>query len=184
MGYFSDVRARSDDVRFQGRNGSSRPTTKMTRWTHSGHFAFGVDKVAGHSVSRRHSCCLEAAGNPRAIGAGFGKAPCEVLLPKNPLSSAYDARRAGHALSDRTAAPIVGSLGLSSLGELPVRIDDELVRDAGVEVLVAVRRLFKTDHLDIDDLGDRQSVPKNRLHELPIVFQHRRLAGMKGMGLR
>ena len=53
-----------------------------------------------------------------------------------------------------------------------MRIDDELVRDAGVEVLVALRRLLKTDHLDIDDLGDGQSVPKDRLHKLAVVFQH------------
>ena len=64
-----------------------------------------------------------------------------------------------------------------------MRIDDELARDAGVEVLVAVRRLFKTDHLDIDDLSDRQFVPKDRLHELPVVFQHRRLAGVEAVGL-
>jgi hypothetical protein len=60
-----------------------------------------------------------------------------------------------------------------------VRIDDELARDAGVEVFVTFRRLLKIDHLDIDDLGDGQSVPKYRLHELPIVFEHRRLAGME-----
>jgi len=64
-----------------------------------------------------------------------------------------------------------------------VRIDNEFVGDAGVEVLVAVRRLLKTDHLDIDDLGDGQSVPKDRLHELSAVFQHRRLAGVEGVGL-
>src|SRR6266850_1893577 len=72
---------------------------------------------------------------------------------------------------------------LGGLGELPVRIDDELVRDAGVEVFVAVRGLLKTNHLDVDDLSDGQSVPKDRLHELPVVFQHRRLASMEGMGL-
>ncbi len=44
------------------------------------------------------------------------------------------------------------------LGELHVRIVDEFVSDAGVEVFVAFRHLLKTDHLDIDDLGDRQSV--------------------------
>jgi hypothetical protein len=46
-------------------------------------------------------------------------------------------------------------------------------RDAGVEVLVTFRRLLKID------LGDGQSVPEYRLHELPIVFEHRRLAGME-----
>src|SRR6201995_1609679 len=68
---------------------------------------------------------------------------------------------------------------LSRPRQLPVRIDDELVRDAGVEVFVTFRRLLKIDHLDIYDLGDGQSVPEYRLHELPIVFEHRRLAGME-----
>src|ERR1700730_1809038 len=62
------------------------------------------------------------------------------------------------------------------LGELSVRIDDEFARDAGVEGFVPLWRLLKTDHLDVDDLGDRQSIPKDRLHELPVVFQHWRLA--------
>ena len=65
-----------------------------------------------------------------------------------------------------------------------MRIDDEFVCDAGVEVFVAFRRLLKTDHLDIDDLGDRQSIPQYRLHQLVVVFQHRRLAGVEGVGLR
>src|SRR6266581_3062788 len=38
---------------------------------------------------------------------------------------------------------------LGRLGKLPVRIDDEFVGDAGVEGLVAFRRLLKIDHLDI-----------------------------------
>jgi hypothetical protein len=64
-----------------------------------------------------------------------------------------------------------------------VRIDDQFVCDTGVEVFVASRRLLKIDYLDIDDLGDRQSVPKYRLHELPVAFQHRCLAGVEGVGL-
>src|ERR1700732_5508897 len=69
------------------------------------------------------------------------------------------------------------------LGKLPVRIDDEFAGDAGVEGFVAFRRLLKTDHLDIDDPGDRQPVPEYRLHQLPVVFPHRRLAGVEGGGL-
>src|SRR4029077_9950746 len=68
---------------------------------------------------------------------------------------------------------------LSRPRQLPVRIDNELICDTGVEVFVAFRRLLKIDHLDIYDLGDRQSVPEYRLHELPIVLEHRRLAGME-----
>src|SRR5258707_11192758 len=68
---------------------------------------------------------------------------------------------------------------LSRPRQLPVRINDELVRDAGVEVFVTFLRLLKIDHLDIYDLGDGQPVPKYRLHELPIVFEHGRLAGME-----
>ena len=65
-----------------------------------------------------------------------------------------------------------------------MRIDDEFVCDARVEGFVTVRRLLKLDHLDIDDLGDGQSIPKYRLHELAVVFQHWRLAGVEAVGLR
>jgi hypothetical protein len=80
-----------------------------------------------------------------------------------------------------SAAAIQATLGRP--GELPVRIDNEFASDAGVEALVAFRRLLQIDHLDIDDLGDGQPVPKDRLHELPVVFQHRRLAGMEAVRL-
>src|SRR5882757_2875755 len=78
---------------------------------------------------------------------------------------------------------VLGSPISGRLGELPVRIDDEFVCDAGVEIFVAFRRLLEIDDLDIYDLGDGQSVPEDRLHELPVVFQHRRLAGVEGVGL-
>src|SRR5260370_6112810 len=72
---------------------------------------------------------------------------------------------------------------LGRLGQLPMRIDDEFGCGAGVEVIVAFRRLLEIDYLYIDDLGDRQLFPEDRLHELPVVFQHRRLAGMEAVGL-
>jgi hypothetical protein len=43
--------------------------------------------------------------------------------------------------------------------------------------------LLKTYHFHIDDLGDRQSVPKYGLYKTPIIFQHRCLTRMEGVGL-
>ena len=42
-----------------------------------------------------------------------------------------------------------------------MRIDDELAGGTGVEVFVTLRRLVELDHLDVDDLGDRQPVPQD-----------------------
>src|SRR5260370_27386204 len=95
------------------------------------------------------------------------------------LSSRHSSARCRrHLIGFRSWAAFSGRLG-----ELPMRINDELARDAGVEVFVTFRRPLETDHLDIDDLGDGQSVPEDRLHELPIVLQHRRLAGMERVRL-
>src|ERR1700736_4998724 len=98
-----------------------------------------------------------------------------------PCPNCHPPRTAGQPIS--IAVAVASGMLLGSLGKLPVRIDDEFACDAGIEVFVAFRRLLKVDHLDIDDLGDRQPVPKYRLHELPVVFQHRRLAGVEAMGL-
>jgi hypothetical protein len=42
-----------------------------------------------------------------------------------------------------------------------MRLDDELARSAGVEVFLTPRRLVELDHLDVDDLRDRQPVPQD-----------------------
>src|SRR6266566_7854331 len=114
-------------------------------------------------------CCLQ-----NRLGAG--------LIEGRYIDGLCPDRQAGDCCQYSNANSKFGH-SLRRFGELPVRIDDELVRDAGVEVLVTFRRLLKTDHLDIDDLGDGQSVPEYRLHELPIVLQHRRLAGMERVRL-
>src|ERR1700732_4729088 len=64
-----------------------------------------------------------------------------------------------------------------------VRVDNEFVRHAGVEAPVAIGRLVEADHLDVDDFGDGKPIPENRLHQLPVVLQYRRLAGVETMGL-
>lgn len=56
-------------------------------------------------------------------------------------------------------------------------IDDVFICDPGVEGLGAFRRLLDIDHLDIDDFSDGRSSC------LPVVLQHRRLAGVEGIGL-
>src|SRR5882762_2683414 len=70
---------------------------------------------------------------------------------------------------------------LGRLGHLPMRVDHEFIGHAGIETPIAIRRLVETDHLDVDDLGDGKPVPQNRLHQLPVVLQHRRLARVEAM---
>lgn len=70
---------------------------------------------------------------------------------------------------------------LRRLSDLPVRIDHEFVRDSGVEAPIALRRLVEADDLDVDDVGDGQPIPQDRLHQLPVVPQHRRLAGVEAV---
>jgi hypothetical protein len=62
---------------------------------------------------------------------------------------------------------------------LPVWIDDVFICDASVEGLVAFRRLLEANHLGIDDFRDRQSVSE----PASAAGQHRRRAGMEGVGL-
>lgn len=57
-------------------------------------------------------------------------------------------------------------------------IDDVFICDPGVEGLGAFQRVLDIDHLDIDDFSDGRSSC------LPVVLQqHRRLAGVEGIGL-
>src|SRR5712671_7112064 len=76
-----------------------------------------------------------------------------------------------HARSPRTS--------LSS--HAAVRIDDEFVRDPGVESRIPLGCGIESDDLRIDDLGDRQAVPKDCLQQLAVVAQHRRLTGVKAV---
>ena len=65
-----------------------------------------------------------------------------------------------------------------------MRVDDEFVRDAGIEIPVALGGLVEGDDLDVDDVADRQPVPQDRLHQLPVVLQHRGLPGVEAVRLR
>src|ERR1700730_3941285 len=50
---------------------------------------------------------------------------------------------------------------LGRLGHQPVRVDDEFVRDAGIEIPVALGGLVEGDDLDVDDLADLE--PAHRI---------------------
>src|SRR5688572_14115438 len=66
-----------------------------------------------------------------------------------------------------------------------VRIENELHRRALIEIGIAFGCLLKRDHLRIDDVRDWDAIVEDRLHELAIVAQDRRLlAGKEGMRLR
>ena len=72
---------------------------------------------------------------------------------------------------------------LGRLGHQPVRVDHEFVRDPGIEMTVALGCSVEADHLDVDDLADREPTPQNCLHQLPVVLQHRGLPSVQTMGL-
>src|SRR4029077_14046571 len=56
--------------------------------------------------------------------------------------------------------------------------------DALVEFGVTLRRILKADGLCVHDLRDRQAVVQQRIHELPVIAEDRRLAGVEGIRLR
>src|SRR5258708_700561 len=70
------------------------------------------------------------------------------------------------------------------LRQKAVGVEHELGGDALVEVGVALRRILEADGFGIDDLRDRQAVSQQRHHELTIVAQDGRLAGVEGVRLR
>ena len=57
-----------------------------------------------------------------------------------------------------------------------MRVDDELLRGALVEVFVALRRLIELDNGDIDRFRDLDLAKENGVHQLAIVFHYRALA--------
>ena len=57
-----------------------------------------------------------------------------------------------------------------------MRVDNELLRRAGVEFAVALRRVVERNDLHADDFGDVDLVPQDRLHQRAVVLHHRRLA--------
>jgi glycerol kinase len=75
------------------------------------------------------------------------------------------------------------SAGRSGLDQ-PVRVEDELLGHARVEVLVAVRRLVERDDGRVDGLGDVGAVVQDHLHQPAVVAHHGALAGREGVRLR
>ena len=65
-----------------------------------------------------------------------------------------------------------------------MRVEDELHGSPLVEIGIAFGRLLERDHLRIDDVRDGDAIVQDRLHELTIVAQDRRLAGKEGMRFR
>src|SRR5690606_19085750 len=77
-----------------------------------------------------------------------------------------------------------GSCSRSGRAEGLVRVDDEFLRYAGIELAVATRGVVQADDLHADHFGDVDAVPHDRLHELAVVFHHRGLAGVEAVGFR
>src|ERR1700730_13400392 len=72
---------------------------------------------------------------------------------------------------------------LGRLGHQPVRIDHEFVRYPGIEIPVTLGCSVEADHLDVDDLADREPTPQDCLHQLPVVLQHWGLPGVQTVRL-
>src|SRR5689334_669852 len=62
-----------------------------------------------------------------------------------------------------------------------VRIENELSSCALIEILVALRGLFKWDHGDIDCLGWPRLFVQNRHHELAVITHDWTLTRSKGV---
>jgi hypothetical protein len=58
-----------------------------------------------------------------------------------------------------------------------MRVKDELVRDAAVEVLVTPRRLVERNNGRVYRLRDLGLVVQDHLHQLVVVSHHRALSG-------
>src|ERR1700747_3524053 len=69
----------------------------------------------------------------------------------------------------------------NSSSQQPVGIHHELFGCAFVEIDVAFRRIVQLDHSYVHRLCDLNLVVENRLHELAIVLQDRRLPRLEGM---
>ncbi len=69
-------------------------------------------------------------------------------------------------------------------GDRPMGIEYEFFGDALVEGFIPLRGVFQSNHPGIDDLCNRQPIMQDRHHQLPIIFEHWRLAGVKGMRFR
>src|SRR6185437_15774684 len=65
----------------------------------------------------------------------------------------------------------------------PVGVEDELLGDAAVEVLVALRSFVERDHRGVDGLGDVGLVVEDHLHQPAVVAHHRTLPGGEALGL-
>src|SRR5260370_24055116 len=63
-----------------------------------------------------------------------------------------------------------------------MRIDYEFVRYPGIEIPVALGCLVEADHLDVNDLADREPAALDCLHQLSVVLQHRGLPGVPTVG--
>ena len=58
-----------------------------------------------------------------------------------------------------------------------VGVDHVFVSGTLVERRVAARCVVEPDHFHVDDVGDLDAIPQNRLHKRAIVLEHRRLTG-------
>src|SRR5688572_25417746 len=69
-------------------------------------------------------------------------------------------------------------------GNHAMRIEHELDCSALIEIRITSRRIFQRNNLRVDDVGDGQTVVPDCLHELTIVTQRGRLAGVERMRFR
>jgi hypothetical protein len=75
--------------------------------------------------------------------------------------------------------PLVCRLG----SDQAMRVEDELLGGALVEVHVTLRSLLQRNDCRVDRLGDLHLVVEDRHHQLTIVAHDRALTGGEGKGL-
>src|ERR687897_609663 len=79
--------------------------------------------------------------------------------------------------SPRSAPCPTHASGRSSRLDQTVRVEDELLGRALVEVLVPLLGLVQADHGRVDRLGDLRLVVEDHLHQAVVVLHHRTLSG-------
>src|SRR6266545_4589017 len=110
-------------------------------------------------------------------GGGAAASTCWRLHPQHKMSAATAAAESTMRFMFLAVSFLCGCNHM-------VRIDDELLGRALVEIAVTLGRLIEADHGDVYCLSDLDSIVKDRLHQLTVIAHHGALAGGEGMRLR
>jgi hypothetical protein len=145
----------------------------LPRKPHVGHASQRIVSSFDHFVSTAGQCephkdALSAVYVAHIMSEKFESLPTRRITHRDSTSAGNGAPGGKCAVSDTSATPrrtqvptAVAAMVSGLLGELPVRIDDEFVCDAGVEVFVPIWRA-QADHLNHRHIVGGPSGPRYR----------------------